>query len=127
MHFAQVLFLQKRYDEAEEVFTKVIERQQYVSAAREDGDHPDRIFALWHLVQCYELHGKIDDAIHRVAELEQAVKTIGGQGLGKLHPFAKKLQGKRSQLEAAKKASQENAQPGVPEPLESASLSSTDA
>lgn len=127
VHFAQVLVLQKRYDEAEEVFTKVIEKQRYVSAAREDGDHPDRIFALWHLVQCYELHGKIDDAIYRVAELEQAVKTIGGQGLGKLHPFAKKLQDKRTQLEAAKKASQENAQHGVPEPLESASLSSTDA
>jgi len=108
VQFAQVLVRQKRYDEAEEVFTKVIERQRYVSAAREDGDHPDRIFALWHLVQCYELHGKIDDAISKVAELEQAIKTIGGQGLGELHPFAKKLQRKRTQLEAAKKASQEN-------------------
>ncbi|KAF2096847.1 tetratricopeptide repeat domain-containing protein [Rhizodiscina lignyota] len=91
VHFANVLVRQKRYDEAEEIFTKVVERQRYKSAARENGDHPDRIFAMWHLVRCYELHGKVDDALLVTAQLEQVVNTIGGQGLGKLHPFAKQL------------------------------------
>lgn len=102
VHFAQVLVRQKRYDDAEDIFVKVVEKQRYASAAREDGDHPDRILALWYLLQCYELHGKLDDALGRVAELERVVETIGGEGLGKLHPFAQKLAKKRGELEAAK-------------------------
>ncbi|KAF2817454.1 uncharacterized protein BDZ99DRAFT_374465 [Mytilinidion resinicola] len=119
VHFAIVLTRQKKYDEAEEVFTKVVERHRYESAARADGDHPDRIFALWHLVLCYELHGKVDDALLRVMELETVLTTIGGQGLGKLHPFAKRLQDKRAELETAQKAPQENIQPDVPERVDS--------
>ncbi|PVH78575.1 hypothetical protein DL98DRAFT_634265 [Cadophora sp. DSE1049] len=94
-HFAVVLVRQKRYTEAEEVFEKVVEKQRYASAAREDGDHPDRIFALWHLVECYELHGKFDEALLTVAELERVTETIGGSGLGKLHPIRQKMAKKR--------------------------------
>lgn len=105
VYFAQVLVRQKRYEEAEEVLVKVVEKQRYASAARDDGDHPDRIFALWQLVLCYELHGKHDFALERIKELERAVGTIGGQGLGKLHPFAQRLENKRRELESAKKGS----------------------
>ncbi|RDL38843.1 Uncharacterized protein BP5553_03183 [Venustampulla echinocandica] len=100
-HFARVLVRQKRYDEAEEIFIKVVEKQRYASAAREDGDHPDRIFALWYLVECYALHGKVDDALERVDELDEIVATIGGEGLGKLHPIQKRLAVKRGELERA--------------------------
>ncbi|RDW71577.1 hypothetical protein BP6252_08140 [Coleophoma cylindrospora] len=109
-HFAQVLVKQERYDEAEEVFLKVIEKQRYASAARDDGDHPDRILALWYLVQCYQLHSKIDQALLRVRELENVVATIGGEGLGTLHPFAKKLAAKRQELELQRTNGSENSQ-----------------
>ena len=42
-HFAHVLMKRKLYDEAEDVLIKVIDKQNYVMAARGDGDHPDRI------------------------------------------------------------------------------------
>lgn len=101
-HFAQVLVKQKRYAEAEEIFTKVIEKERYATAARNDGEYPDRIFALWCLAQCYELHGKIDDALVRLTELRSAVDSIGGQGFGKLHPISEKIREKREELEALK-------------------------
>jgi len=99
-HFAVVLVRQKRYAEAEEIFKKVVEKQRYASAAREDGDHPDRIFALWHLVECYELSGKLDEALLTIAELELVTGTIGGCGLGKLHPITQKMAKKRQVLES---------------------------
>jgi tetratricopeptide (TPR) repeat protein len=101
-HFASVLMKRKLYDEAEELLLKVVGKQKYTRAAREDGDHPDRIMALWALVQCYELHGKTDDALAMVGELEYVIANIGGQGLGKLHPFAKRLEAKRDELESSK-------------------------
>jgi tetratricopeptide (TPR) repeat protein len=98
VHYAQVLVRLKRYDEAEEIFTKVIERQRYASAARDDGEHPDRILAMDYLMQCYQEHGKIEKAIEICEELAVVVQTIGGQGLGKQHVFAKKLDRKREEL-----------------------------
>ncbi|CZR65421.1 uncharacterized protein PAC_15321 [Phialocephala subalpina] len=102
VRFAQVLMKQGKFEEAEEVFVKVVEKQRYASAARTDGDHPDRILALWYLVLCYESHGRIEDALVRVDELDRVVATIGGEGLGRLHPFQKRLDAKREELEGVK-------------------------
>jgi len=105
VHLAQVLVRQKRYSEAEDIFTNVIQRQRYASGARDDGEHPDRILAMYYLLQCYQLQGKIEDAIRICDELSEGVRTIGGQGLGTVHPFAKRLQDKRNELEAARSKS----------------------
>lgn len=81
---------------------KVAEKQRHASSAQEDGDHPDQIIALWYMIQCYELHGKVDDALARMDELEGVIATIGGEGLGKLHPFAKTVASKRDELKQGK-------------------------
>ncbi|KAL9601247.1 MAG: hypothetical protein Q9219_002652 [cf. Caloplaca sp. 3 TL-2023] len=97
-HLGQVLVRQGRFDEAEAVFIDTIQRQRYESSARDDGEHPDRIAAMFYLLNCYQKHGKIVDAITVCEDLVEAVSTIGGQGLGLLHPFAKQLQKKREEL-----------------------------
>ncbi|KAL9034188.1 MAG: hypothetical protein Q9180_005546, partial [Flavoplaca navasiana] len=101
-HLAQILVRQSRFDEAEDMFTDVVQRQRYEASARDDGEHPDRIGALWFLTLCYQAHGNVDDALRVCKELIEAVSTIGGQGLGLLHPFAKKLHQRCEELESLK-------------------------
>lgn len=93
VHLAQVLVRQERYGEAEDIFTDVIQRQRYKSAAR-DGEHPDRIIAMWYLLQCYQAQGKFGDAIRMCDEISDGLSTIGGHG----HPFAKRLLDRRNEL-----------------------------
>jgi hypothetical protein len=97
----QILFRQKRYEEAEEILISVIPRHRYAGSRREDGEHVehvDRIQALWFLLQCYESQGKIEEAIKIGDELWEGVHTIGGEGLGAQHVFSKLLDKKREQL-----------------------------
>lgn len=98
---SQVLVHQRRYSEAEEILAKVVQRQRYESSAREDGEHTDRIQALWFLLQCYQLQGKIEDAIRIGNELSEGVRNIGGEGLGEQHVFAKLLSNKQQELQVA--------------------------
>ncbi|KAL9103669.1 MAG: hypothetical protein Q9187_008982 [Circinaria calcarea] len=93
VHLAQVLVRQERYGEAEDIFTDVIQRQRYKSAAR-DGEHPDRIIAMWYLLRCYQAQGKFSDAIRMCDEISDGLSTIGGHG----HPFAKRLLDRRKEL-----------------------------
>lgn len=97
-HLAHVLVRQKRYDEAEEIFLDVIQRHHYGSAARDDGEHPDRIFAMRYLLMCYQEQGKFRDALNMCDQIKEAISTIGGQGLGLLHPIAKWLEAVREDL-----------------------------
>ena len=97
-YLALVLIRQKRYDEAERMLNEITQQSRYATAARDDGEHPDRILAMWYLVQCYEAHGKTSEAIAVCGELAKAVTTIGGEGLGLLHPFAKRLEQKIAEL-----------------------------
>lgn len=97
-HLAQVLVRQKRYDEAEDMFLDVIQRHRYGSAAREDGEHPDRIFGMRYLLMCYKEHGKLEDALIICGQIQEAISTIGGQGLGLLHPIANWLEAIREDL-----------------------------
>ncbi|KAI4247104.1 MAG: hypothetical protein LQ352_006227 [Teloschistes flavicans] len=105
-HLAQTIARQGRYDEAETMFNDVIQRHRYASSARADGEHPDRIAALWLLMDCYQTHGKIDDAISMGKELLKAISTIGGEGLGLLHPFAKRLESRLDELSLMKSKSE---------------------
>ncbi|KAL8995820.1 MAG: hypothetical protein Q9188_006721 [Gyalolechia gomerana] len=97
-HLGKVLVRKGRLDDAEALFLDAIKRQRYESSARDDGEHPDRIAALFYLLRCNQAQGKIGDAMRVCEELVEAVSTIGGQGLGLLHPFAKQLQDKREEL-----------------------------
>lgn len=97
-HLAQVLVRQKRYDEAEDMFLDVIQRHRYGSAARDDGEHPDRIFGMRYLLMCYKEHGKLEDALIICDQIQEAISTIGGQGLGLLHPIANWLEAIREDL-----------------------------
>jgi tetratricopeptide (TPR) repeat protein len=106
---SQALVRQERYSEAEEILTEVVQRQRYEDSAREDGEHTDRIQALWFLLKCYQLQGKIEDAIRIGNELSEGVRTIGGEGLGKQHIFARLLADKQQELRVARRAP-------VPEP-----------
>jgi tetratricopeptide (TPR) repeat protein len=93
VHLARVVVRQKRYEEAEQIFLDVIQRQRYEAAAR-NGEHPDRIMAVWYLLQCYQEHGKIEDAMSLCREASEGLSSIGGQG----HPFAQKLLDKEHEL-----------------------------
>jgi hypothetical protein len=58
-YLAQVLSRQKRYNDAEDMLLDVIQRHRYGDAARDDGEHPDRIMAMRYLLLCYKEHGKV--------------------------------------------------------------------
>ena len=100
---SQTLVHQQKYADAENVLLDVIQRHKYETSVREDGEHPDRIDYMWMLLNCYDAQGKIDDAIRIGEELHEAVTTIGGQGLGTKHVFAKRLADKQEELRERKK------------------------
>jgi hypothetical protein len=62
-HYAQVLVHLKRFKEAEEILHAVADKPQYRKATDQDGEHPDRIIALWYLIGCLERQGKFAEAL----------------------------------------------------------------
>jgi len=102
---AEVLMKQQRYGEAEQILNSVIQRHRYEGSRREDGEHVDRIQALWFMLKCYQSQGKIEKAIQIGDELWEGVHTIGGEGLGPQHIFAKLLEAKREDLLAVRRDS----------------------
>ena len=99
-YLAQVLYRQKRYDDAEAMLLDVLQqRNRYEIAARDDGEHPDRIYAMRCLLTCYKDHGKLDEALKTCDQLHTALSTLGGEGLGLLHPIMKWLNATRGELE----------------------------
>ena len=87
---SQTLVHQQKYAEAEKVLLDATDKSKYKSSVREDGEHTDRIRYLGMLLECYEIQGKIKDAIRIGEKIHEAVVTIGGKGLGTRHSFAKK-------------------------------------
>lgn len=114
---SQILFRQQRYREAEEILITVIPRHRYEGSRREDGEHVDRIQALWFLLQCYESQGKVEEAIKIGDELWEGVHTIGGEGLGAQHTFSKLLDQKREHLLSKRGAPSGDAMPAVYDPV----------
>jgi tetratricopeptide (TPR) repeat protein len=104
VHLAQILVRQKRYSEAEDILTDVIRRHRYPVAARDDGGHPDRIHAMFCLVECYQLQGKIEDAIGVCDDLYEGITELRWVGCGSDHVFAQRLQDKRAELQAEREA-----------------------
>jgi tetratricopeptide (TPR) repeat protein len=100
MHYAQVLVHLRRFDEAEAIFTRVVAKGQYRKSTDEDGEHPDRIIALWYLTGCLQKQSKFQKALDICEELMLSLKEIGGQGKGTQHPFAALLQEQISTLQS---------------------------
>ncbi|KAF4628455.1 hypothetical protein G7Y89_g9692 [Cudoniella acicularis] len=98
-HYAQVLVHLGRCEEAEEIFRKVVAKPQYKKASEEDGEHPDRMIALWYLTGCLEKQGKFQEALEICEGLVVSLQEIGGKGRGTKHKFAALVQEEVSKLE----------------------------
>jgi tetratricopeptide (TPR) repeat protein len=91
-HYAQVLVRCGRCEEAEEMFYTVVEKPQYRKSTDEDGEHPDRLIALWYLIGCLEKQEKFQKALEVCEGMIESLKEIGGNGLGTQHKFAAMVQ-----------------------------------
>ncbi|KAM7208047.1 hypothetical protein V8F20_001593 [Naviculisporaceae sp. PSN 640] len=98
-HYARVLIQLGRYEEAEERLSVLAQKPQYRKTSDEDGDHPDRIAAMWFLVECLEKQGKFEQARGVCEEIVVALREIGGNGLGSKHKFASIVHRKIGKLE----------------------------
>ena len=97
-HLATVLMRQERYTDAEKIFLDVIDRSLYNSGAREEGDHPDRIFAEWCCVECYRLQGRYAEALKQCDDILESLLKMP---YGELHPLAHRVKQKQEVLRAA--------------------------
>jgi tetratricopeptide (TPR) repeat protein len=87
-------------EEAEHILRAVVDKPQYRRSSGEDGEHPDRIIALWYLVDCLERQCKWREALDICESLVVALQEIGGQGLGPKHKFAGMLREEMDKLRA---------------------------
>ncbi|KAI8279050.1 hypothetical protein K4K60_005834 [Colletotrichum sp. SAR11_57] len=72
--YAEVLMLQGRLDEAEKYLREACDKNKYSEASDIDGEHPDRIWHVWELVQLLERKGSLDEALRLCRELEANIK-----------------------------------------------------
>ncbi|KAL2869518.1 tetratricopeptide repeat domain-containing protein [Aspergillus lucknowensis] len=96
------LWRKGQYVEAQEVLEKTIEAANYEHSKRADGEHIDRVQAMWFLVHCYEDQDKISDAVKMSEQVAQLVGDFGGEGIGRQHKLWSYIQEKQElrQLEA---------------------------
>ncbi|RAH48301.1 tetratricopeptide repeat domain-containing protein [Aspergillus brunneoviolaceus CBS 621.78] len=76
---------QERHAEAQAIWIDVISKQRYEQSRRADGEHTDRIQAMWFLLHSYEDQGRVDDALRISEEITQLLYDFGGEGLGPKH------------------------------------------
>ena len=96
VHLGQVLVRQKRYVEAETMFHDLMQLEKYQIVAREEGEHVDRIVAMVSLLRCYEIQGKVEDALQMCEKISRRIMVIDGLA----HPLAQVIEDKRRELEA---------------------------
>ncbi|RAK79532.1 tetratricopeptide repeat domain-containing protein [Aspergillus fijiensis CBS 313.89] len=89
---------QERHSEAQAIWIDVISKQRYEQSRRADGEHTDRIQAMWFLLHSYEDQGRVDDALQISEEITQLLYDFGGEGLGPKHKLWGHLQKKRESL-----------------------------
>ncbi|KAL9600723.1 MAG: hypothetical protein Q9219_002964 [cf. Caloplaca sp. 3 TL-2023] len=98
MYLALTIARQNRYHEAEIIFKDVIQPRRYLEFGRENGEHPDRLMAMWLLAtDCYQKVGRLPDALHLCYEIDGCLRGIGGQG----HPFAEKVNNRIRDIEVS--------------------------
>ncbi|KAL8988079.1 MAG: hypothetical protein Q9169_008615 [Polycauliona sp. 2 TL-2023] len=74
-YHSRILIQQKRYDEAEKILLNTSKRESYKTATLLS-DPPGRWDALWTLVECYQIQGKIELGLTTCRELLDAVRNI---------------------------------------------------
>ena len=97
-HYAHLFIRMGRFEEAEEILRRLIRKEYYRAMSDEDGDHPDRIGALWFLTECLEKQARFRDALATAQEVVDSLQRIGGQGRGSEHKFAVRAQRKVVEL-----------------------------
>jgi tetratricopeptide (TPR) repeat protein len=92
---AEILAAQKRYQEAEDIFRRLLDPNKYVDAVRKEGpvkgDHKDRIYTLYKYVLFWEQQGKTKEAL---ATCEEVCEVLGESK----HPIAQFARDKRKDL-----------------------------
>lgn len=86
-HYAQLLVQLGRYEEGAEILRTLIHKPQYRRTTDDDGEHPDRIAAMWFLAGCQEKQGKFQQAIELCEEMLVALLEIGGKRQSLNHKF----------------------------------------
>ncbi|OOQ84544.1 tetratricopeptide repeat domain-containing protein [Penicillium brasilianum] len=100
--FGHLRWRQGRYSEAQAIWEGVTAKHRYEETKRGDGQHTDRLQAMWFLVHCFEDQGKIDDALEMCEQVTLLVQEFGGEGLGQKHKFWQYLKEKRAELRNTK-------------------------
>lgn len=95
VYLAQVLVARERYEDAEAIFSHVIERHKYMASAS-NSQHPDRVSAMWYLLQCYRLQNRVGEALRLCGEIAEGLVVLGGAD----HPLAKQVEEVRLELVA---------------------------
>ena len=90
--YARLFVRMGQCEEAERILRKLVRKPQYHAMSDEDGDHPDRIAALWFLTECLETRGRLQEALETAKEVVVALQKIGGHGRGAEHKIAVKAQ-----------------------------------
>lgn len=93
LYLAQVLVAREHYAEAEGIFLHVIERHKFMASAS-NSVHPDRISAMWYLLQCYRVQGRVEDALRVCGEVGEGLDVLGAGD----HPLARQLEEVRGEL-----------------------------
>lgn len=100
--YAQVLMQKGELSRAEVFLRQITGQEKYAKAAAKDGEHPDRILAVWNLIDCLErqgVHEKLEEALRLCKELEYNIPRVGGHGLGAKHKFNGMLADRMAALE----------------------------
>ena len=82
LHYGRILMQAKKYEGAEALLMEVIE--SHVNSPK---SHPDRLLALFSLIKCRNLLGKIDRVTDLMEELTEHTKALFGED----HAFVKCL------------------------------------
>ena len=90
---ANVLVVEKAYAEAEEEFKDIAEQQRRIQGAR-NGTHRDRLITLQRMVDCYEIQGRLKEAVECCDTIITELDGLGGQE----HPWRRQIVGKRERL-----------------------------
>ena len=92
---AEILAAQKRYQEAEDIFRRLLDPNKYVGGVRKEGpvkgDHKDRIYTLYQFVLFWEHQGKTKEALATCEELCEVLEKS-------VHPIAQVAKDKRKDL-----------------------------
>ncbi|KAL4943875.1 hypothetical protein BDV06DRAFT_220835 [Aspergillus oleicola] len=97
-YFGHVYWRWGRYDEAAKIWENVIQTGHYAEVKRAEGEHTDRVQAMWFLVHCREDQGQISEALKICQELVELIRDFGGEGLGQQHKFWGYVNEKKEEL-----------------------------